>query len=114
MVWRQAGFLANLPTHATRASRSPRFRPCSLKYAKITPVLQATKDITQCTQCNTSEMDMSHNIFVAMILMTGLLVGCGKKSQISRDFHGQIRGKKADFVGISREFSRPVSLKNDW
>ena len=41
MVWRQAGFLANLPTHATRASRSPRFRPCSLKYAKITPVLQA-------------------------------------------------------------------------
>ena len=43
MVWRQAGFLANLPTHATRASRSPRFRPCSLKYAKITPVLQAIK-----------------------------------------------------------------------
>ena len=41
MVWRQAGFLANLPTHATRASRSPRFRPCSLKYAKITPVLRA-------------------------------------------------------------------------
>ena len=30
---------------------------------------------------------------------TGLLVGCGKKSQISRDFQGQIRGKMADFAG---------------
>ena len=33
-VWRQAGFLANLPTHATRASRSPRFRPSSLNTQK--------------------------------------------------------------------------------
>ena len=36
-----------------------------------------------------------------------------KKSQNSRDFQGQIRGKKADFAGISREFWRPISLKND-
>ena len=40
MVWRQAGFLANLPTHATRASRSPRFRPCSLKYTQQAAISQ--------------------------------------------------------------------------
>ena len=56
MVWRQAGFLANLPTHATRASRSPRFRPCSLKYAKITPVLQANV----CTFCRTEKESLFH------------------------------------------------------
>ena len=39
--------------------------------------------------------------------LSGLLVGRGKKSQISRDFQGQIRGK-------NDEFSRPVLLKNDW
>ena len=33
--------------------------------------------------------------------LPGLLVGRGKKSQISRDFQGQIRGKKRP---ISREF----------
>ena len=33
-------------------------------------------------------------------LLPGLLVGRGKKSQISRDFQGQIRGKMADFAGI--------------
>ena len=35
---------------------------------------------------------------------TGLLIGRGKKSQISRDFQGQIRGKngrfRRNFVGI--------------
>ena len=45
MVWGQEGFLAILPSHATRASRSPRarlaFASVPLKYAKITPVLQA-------------------------------------------------------------------------
>ena len=30
---------------------------------------------------------------------TGLLVGRGKKSQISRDFQGQIRGKNGRFRG---------------
>ena len=51
------------------------------------------------------------------VLNSGLLVGRGKKSQISRDFQGQIRGKKGDFAGISREFrgnfqGHSVSLKN--
>ena len=31
--------------------------------------------------------------------MSGLLVGRGKKSQISRDFQGQIRGKNGRFRG---------------
>ena len=31
--------------------------------------------------------------------MTGLLVDCGKKSQISWDFQGQIRGKNGRFRG---------------
>ena len=31
--------------------------------------------------------------------ITGLLVGRGKKSQISRDFQGQIRGKNGRFRG---------------
>ena len=44
---------------------------------------------------------------IQSVLESGLLVGRGKKSQISRDFQGQIRGKTADFPGISREFSRP-------
>ena len=44
----------------------------------------------------------------------GLLVGRGKKSQISRDFQGQIRGKNGRFRGKFAGFSRPVSLKNVW
>ena len=32
------------PSHATRASRSPRFRPCSPEIRKNTPVLQANKN----------------------------------------------------------------------
>ena len=34
MVWGQAGFLAILSSHTTRASRSPRFRLCSPEYTK--------------------------------------------------------------------------------
>ena len=37
-----------------------------------------------------------------------------KKSQISRDFQGQIRGKNGRFRGKFAGFSRPVSLKNVW
>ena len=37
---------------------------------------------------------------VHTMIYTGLLVDRGKKSQISRDFQGQIRGKMADFAGI--------------
>ena len=33
------------------------------------------------------------------LLYSGLLVGRGKKSQISRDFQGQIRGKNGRFRG---------------
>ena len=33
------------------------------------------------------------------VLYSVLLVGCGKKSQISRDFQGQIRGKNGRFCG---------------
>ena len=33
-------------------------------------------------------------------LKTGLLIFCGKKSKISRDFQGQIRGKIGRFRGI--------------
>ena len=45
---------------------------------------------------------------------SGLMVGRGKKSQISRDFQGQIRGKNGRFREKFAGFSRPVSLKNDW
>ena len=34
---------------------------------------------------------------------TGLLIFCGKKSKISRDFQGQIRGKIGRFRGIFAE-----------
>ena len=34
-----------------------------------------------------------------MVTLSGLLVGRGKKSQISRDFQGQIRGKNGRFRG---------------
>ena len=34
--------------------------------------------------------------------LTGLLVGRGKKSRISRDFQGQIRGKNGRFRGTFR------------
>ena len=36
----------------------------------------------------------------AQIVYTGLLIFCGKKSKISRDFQGQIRGKIGRFRGI--------------
>ena len=48
---------------------------------------------------------------------TGLLVGCGKKSQNSRDFQGQIRRKKGrcrrNFAGIfEADFAEKRSVKN--
>ena len=44
-------------------------------------------------------------------LIAGLLVGRGKKVK----FRGIFRDSRGNFAGISREFSRPVSLKNaDW
>ena len=36
---------------------------------------------------------------VTLVHLTGLLVGRGKKSQISRDFQGQIRGENGRFRG---------------
>ena len=35
-----------------------------------------------------------------LIIITGLLIFCGKKSKISRDFQGQIRGQIGRFHGI--------------
>ena len=49
--------------------------------------------------------------FLRWLPPAGLLVGRGKKSQISRDFQGQIRGKNGRFRGKFAGFSRPVSLK---
>ena len=49
--------------------------------------------------------------------MTGLLVGRGKKSQISRDFQGQIRGKngrfRGHFAGISEASFAEKRLVNN-
>ena len=70
----------------------------------------------------------------AGVLKPGLLVGRGKKGQISRDFQGQIRGKngwfRGNFVGIfeasfaektsgkewpiSWELPEQISLESDW
>ena len=47
---------------------------------------------------NTKETGL---LFLLSFVLTGLLVGRGKKSQISWDFQGQIRGIKRP---ISREF----------
>ena len=49
--------------------------------------------------------------------LSGLLVGRGKKSQISRDFQGQIRGKngrfRGNFAGIfEASFSEKRLVKN--
>ena len=52
--------------------------------------------------------DMTH------FIITGLLVGRGKKVKFRGIFRGKFVEKTADFAGISREFSRPVSPKNDW
>ena len=48
------------------------------------------------------------------LLYSGLLVGRGKKVKFCGIFRDKFAEKTADFAGISREFSRPVSLKNDW
>ena len=46
--------------------------------------------------------------------MAGLLVGRGKKKvKFRRLFKDKFAKKPADFAGILREFSGPVSLKND-
>ena len=50
--------------------------------------------------------------------LTGLLVGRGKKSQISRDFQGQIRGKngrfRRNFAGIlEASFAKKKGLVKD-
>ena len=49
--------------------------------------------------------------------LSGLLVGRGKKSQISRDFQGQIRGKnnrfRGNFAGIfEASFAEKRLVKN--
>ena len=46
--------------------------------------------------CHTCTFD---DLIHLSILLSGLLVGRGKKSQISRDFQGQIRGKNGRFRG---------------
>ena len=45
---------------------------------------------------------------------SGLLVGRGKKVKFRGIFNDKFAEKMADFAGISQEFARPVSLKNDW
>ena len=77
---------------------------------------------------------MSPNERLNNIILAGLLVGRGKKSQISRDFRGQIRGKNGRFRGnfagifeasfaentigkerpIAWEFPEQISLESDW
>ena len=37
---------------------------------------------------------------ISVVYKTGLLIFCGKKSKILRDFQGQIRGKIGQFRGI--------------
>jgi len=49
---------------------------------------------------------------------SGLLVGRGKKSQISRDFQGQIRGKndlfRGNFAGIFEASFAEKTISKDW
>ena len=52
--------------------------------------------------------------WIVLLLIPGLLVGRGKKVKFRGIFRGKFAEKTADFAGISREFLRPVSLKNDW
>ena len=66
-------------------------------------------------------MDANERIFIILwpivltkVFFTGLLVGREKKVKFRGIFRDKFAEKMADFVGISREFSRPVSLKNDW
>ena len=44
-------------------------------------------------------MSYSRSVKAKRYIRTGLLVGRGKRSQISRDFQGQIRGKNGRFRG---------------
>ena len=54
-----------------------------------------------------SHQNKSHNLphNTPFLPHTGLLIFCGKKSKISRDFQGQIRGKIGRFRGILAEKS---------
>ena len=52
-------------------------------------------------------------LLVKQLLFSGLLVGCGKKSQISQDFQRQIHGKLADFMGILQKFLGLAMLKHN-
>ena len=56
-------------------------------------------------------------VLLCEVLSAGLLVGRGKKSQISRDFQGQIRGKngriRGNFAGIfEASFAKKRLVKN--
>ena len=57
---------------------------------------------------------------ISVVYKTGLLIFHGKKSKISRDFQGQIRGKITNFAGFLREKSqnlrknRPISCDFRW
>ena len=75
-----------------------------------------------------------YNTVMLFSKITGLLVGHGKKSQISRDFQGQIRGKNGRFHGnfagifvasfaekrlvkerpISWKLPEQISVESDW
>ena len=64
--------------------------------------------------CHTCTFD---DLIHLSILLSGLLVGRGKKSQISRDFQGQIRGKngrfRGNFAGIfEASFAEKQLVKN--
>ena len=74
-----------------------------------------------CELMTWSYAHLAQRVMMMMMMMTGLLIFRGKKSKISRDFQGQIRGKigqfrvifagkkskfaekSADFAGFSRE-----------
>ena len=62
-------------------------------------------------EISNSNTGLPYNSENDLVKTSGLLIGRGKKSQIFRDKFAE---KMADFAEISREFSRPVSPKNDW
>ena len=48
------------------------------------------------------------------LVQSGLLVGRGKKVKFRGIFRDKFAEETADFTGISWEFPRPISMKNDW
>ena len=65
-----------------------------------------TKESTAQARLSLSDMGVSSEetrYFSPLNKQTGLLIFRGKKSKISRDYQGQIRGKSAHFAGFSRE-----------